>query len=54
MAIALDTGRPKDQARLLTFVEAAVADPGRLDDILSRHGLGAAWSRFRSRFVEPK
>jgi hypothetical protein len=51
MAIAVQTGRAKDHARLLAFVEAGVADPARLDDILFRHELDTAWNRFKSRFL---
>ena len=39
-AIALETGRAKDKARLLQFIEAGVLDPKRLQEILARHGLG--------------
>lgn len=52
MAIALQTGRAKDHARLVAFVETGVADRNRLDDILSRHQLSAAWTRFKSRFLD--
>jgi len=52
MAIALQTGRAKDYARLVAFVEAAVADAARLDDILGRHGLREAWQRFKSRYLD--
>lgn len=54
MAIAVQAGRAKDHARLVAFVEAGVADRSRLDDILSRYELGAAWSRFKSRYLEPQ
>jgi hypothetical protein len=54
MAIALQTGRAKDHARLVAFVESGVADRTRLDDILSRHGLTAAWQRFASRYLDPQ
>lgn len=53
MAIALDTGRPKDHARLIQFVEAAVFDPSKLDAILRRHGLLDKWARFEQRFLQP-
>ena len=38
-AVALETGRAKDYARLLQFVEAKVIDEGRFQRILHRHGL---------------
>ncbi len=51
MAIALETGRGKDYARLVSFVEASVADPASLRDILERHGLSAAWKTFEARYL---
>ena len=53
MAIALQTGRAKDHARLVMFVEAGIADEGRLRDILSRHSLLDAWMKFENRFLQP-
>jgi hypothetical protein len=50
-AIALQTGRAKDKARLLQFVEAAVLDPVCFKDILTRHGLLDAWRRFERQFL---
>jgi hypothetical protein len=44
-AIALQTGRAKDKARLAQFAEAGVLDADRLADILSRHGLTEKWRR---------
>jgi hypothetical protein len=38
-AIALQTGRAKDKARLLQFVEAGALDAPRFRDVLARHGL---------------
>jgi len=51
MAIALQTGRAKDYARLVTFVEAEVADAPVLREILARHGLDDAWLRFEQRYL---
>ena len=53
MAIALQTGRGKDFARLLTFVESQAADAVKLRDLLERHGLGAAWKRFEQNYLNP-
>ena len=53
MAIALHTGRAKDHARLVMFVEAGIADVDRLRDILSRHSLLDAWAKFENRFLQP-
>ena len=44
MAIALQTGRAKDHARLVKFVEAGIAGMDRLRDILARHSLRDAWA----------
>ncbi|MBX3733967.1 MAG: hypothetical protein KF791_15430 [Verrucomicrobiae bacterium] len=51
-AIALQTGRAKDKARLLQFLEAGVLDAGRFHDILARHGLQTAWRRFEDQFLK--
>ena len=52
MSVALQTGRLKDFARLLAFVESKVADATRLDDILKRHVLVDAWQRFEQRYLK--
>jgi len=53
MAIALQTGRAKDHARLVMFVEAGIADMDRLRDILTRHSLLERWTKFEHRFLQP-
>ncbi|MGI8605528.1 MAG: hypothetical protein ACR2OZ_21340 [Verrucomicrobiales bacterium] len=53
MAIALQTGRAKDHARLVMFMEAGIADMARLRDILARHSLLDAWAKFENRFLKP-
>ena len=50
-AIALQTGRAKNKARLLQFVEAGVLDAPRFQAILARHGLVAAWQKFERQFL---
>jgi hypothetical protein len=50
-SIALQTGRAKDKARLLQFIEAAVLDPVRFQAVLARHGLVDAWQRFERQFL---
>jgi hypothetical protein len=50
-AIALQTGRAKDKARLLQFIEAGALDPARFKEILSRHGLVDAWRKFERQFL---
>jgi hypothetical protein len=42
-AIALQTGRAKDKARLLQFVEAGALDAGRFQAILEKHHLIGQW-----------
>ena len=51
-AIALQTGRAKDKARLLQFIESGTLDAARFQAILSRHGLTAAWERFEKQFLD--
>ncbi|MEA3208897.1 MAG: hypothetical protein QOE70_1954 [Chthoniobacter sp.] len=53
MAIALQTGRAKDHARLVMFVEAGIADMDRLHDLLARHSLLDGWVKFENRFLQP-
>jgi hypothetical protein len=50
-AIALQTGRGKDFARLLVFVESGQLDAGKLEDILKRHRLVDAWAKFEARYL---
>lgn len=49
-AIALQTGRPKDMARLVQFADSGALRSDRLEAILDRHGLAAAWDRFERKF----
>jgi len=51
MAIALQTGRGKDFARVLTFVEARASNNAKRHGILARHGLEAAWKRFEDNYL---
>jgi hypothetical protein len=50
-AIALQTRRPKDFARLLTFVESGTLKPERLEEILQRHHLVDAWNQFEVKYL---
>jgi len=52
-AIALQTGRAKDKARVLQFIEAGALDATRFPDILARHHLAAAWKKFENQFLAP-
>ena len=47
-AIAVQTGRGKDRARLPMFRESEVLDYQRLDEILARYGLTERWLRWTS------
>jgi hypothetical protein len=49
-AIALQTGRAKDAARILQFIESGTLDADKLDGILQRHGLVAKWEQFGDKF----
>jgi hypothetical protein len=50
-AIALQTGRAKDKARLLQFIEANALDSSRFEDIVAKHGLTQQWQRFQQQFL---
>ena len=50
-AIALETGRPKDKARLLQFVSEAALDPVVFEAIIRRHGLTERWKKFELQFL---
>jgi hypothetical protein len=50
-AIALQTGRAKDKARLLQFIEADVLDEARFQAVLKRHALVDAWHKFEHQFL---
>src|ERR1700739_4086680 len=52
VAIALQTGREKDNARILQFLERNVVDLQKLQSILSRHRLKSKWSNFRTRYLD--
>lgn len=50
-AVALQTGRAKDKARLLQFVESSALDKARFEAIISRHQLTDAWEKFQRQFL---
>lgn len=50
-AIALETGRAKDKARLLQFLESRTFDRTRFQNIVDRHSLTPAWDRFQRQFL---
>ena len=43
--IALQTGRGKDKARIQSLIESGVLNPGKTNEILSRHGLAEKWKK---------
>jgi hypothetical protein len=49
-AVALQTGRAKDKARLLQFVEPDAMDRTRFQEILTRHALLDQWGVFERTF----
>ena len=50
-AIMINTGRPKDHARLVQFFEFDVVNRVTLESIIDRHGLNPKWNNFRKRFL---
>jgi hypothetical protein len=50
-AIALQTGRGKDKARLVQFFEEGALDVERFRTILARHKLLEQWKQFEKRFL---
>lgn len=50
-AIALQTGRAKDKARLLQFIEAGAFDAKRFQDTLAKYELVEAWQKFERQFL---
>jgi hypothetical protein len=51
-AIALQTGRAKDHARLLQFIEAAAINVERFQSLVRWHGLLDRWQTFERRFLQ--
>ena len=51
-AIALQTGRPKDKARLLQFLESGTMSTDRFQNILKEHALAGSWRKFEQQFLE--
>lgn len=48
LAIMVQTGRPKDHARIALFEDEAAVDALVLEDILQRHALEGHWQKLRS------
>jgi hypothetical protein len=47
-AMALQTGRPKDRARLVYLLDLPDFDRGLFDEIIQCHGLGDVWGKWKS------
>jgi hypothetical protein len=50
-AIALQTGRAKDKARLLQFIEARALDSSKFEKLMQRHQLTDRWRQFQQQFL---
>ena len=50
-AVALQTGRPKDKARLLQFIESGALKMEGFRSILARHSLSDRWREFERTFL---
>ena len=50
-AIALQTGRVKDKARLLQFIETGALDTERFQAIIARYDLAVVWKKFERQFL---
>jgi hypothetical protein len=51
-AVALQTGRAKDKARVLQFVEARALDRAIFEGLLERHQLAEKWRSFQRQFLQ--
>lgn len=52
VAIALKTGRVKDYARIVMFLEQEAVNMEKLNSILLRHGLVPKWETFKGKYLE--
>lgn len=52
VTIALQTGRPKDHARILQFLEQDAVDREKMNQIIRRHALTAKWEKFKERYLD--
>ena len=50
-AIALQTGRAKDYARVNAFVVAGAVDGAALRELVARHALGERWQTYERRYT---
>lgn len=52
VAIAPQTGRAKDYARIVQFLEQDAIDGDKLNRVLVRHGLVHNWERFEQKYLK--
>jgi len=52
VALALQTGRAKDYARIVQFLEQDAVDADKLNRVLMRHGLVPKWEKFERKYLE--
>ena len=52
VAIALRTGRTKDHARILQFLEQGAVDLKKLEPVIEKHELRSKWEHFRRKYLE--
>jgi hypothetical protein len=52
-AIALQTDRAKDKARVLQFIESGALDTQKFQAILGRNNLAGHWKKFEQQFLAP-
>ena len=50
VAVMLQTGRTKDYARIIQFLENEAVEGSRLLDVLARHDLTEQWEEFKRKF----
>jgi hypothetical protein len=50
-AISLQTGRAKDKARLLQFIEERALDQTKFEELVKRHQLVDRWREFQRQFL---
>lgn len=50
VAVMLQTGRAKDYARIIQFLEEGAVELSALADVLTRHGLTKQWEEFKRKF----
>src|SRR5438552_8879007 len=51
-AVALQTSRAKDKARLLQFFETGALDRNKFETIVERHRLTEKWRQFQQQFLQ--